>query len=378
MNHAITVTTNFVYKHIGKPILFKIKPDRVHSGLLSLANVVQKSNQLLKLIHFSWSYSNDSTLSQEINKVKFVNPIGLSAGFDKNIETVKLMKAVGFGFMIGGSVTYEECEGNVKPWFYRLPKSRSIVVNVGLANQGIKKVTQRILRYPTGLFDNFPLSISVAKTNSLKVVDTDEAIADYVGSLREIKRHNLSQMVEINISCPNTYGGEPFNTPDRLEGLLTAIDAVRLDVPVYVKMPQDLKWSDFRLLLEVIVRHNIAGVTLTNLAKDRNMLHLQDELSDDVKGNLSGKPTEERSNYLIKKTYIEYGDRLTIIGVGGVFSGDDAYKKIKLGASLVCLITGMIFEGPQLIGSINKDLDILLKKDGYANISEAVGVDART
>lgn len=365
-----------IYKYVAKPLLFRFKPDGVHDAMLSAAGLVQKSSGLLKLISASWAYRNSDKLSQEINGVRFNNPVGLSAGFDKNIQTAKLMKAVGFGFMTGGSVTYEVCEGNPKPWFYRLPKAQSLVVNVGLANQGIERISQRIKSYPDSTFIDLPLNISVAKTNSLKAADTEEAIADYLGSLRIIKSNNLSQMVEINISCPNTYGGEPFNTPEKLEKLLYEVDKLELVQPIYIKMPQDLDWAAFKVLLDIIVTHKIAGVTLTNLAKNRTRLSLNNELPDTVKGNLSGKPTEERSNYLIEKTYLVYGDRLTIIGVGGIFSAEDAYRKIKLGANLVALITGMIFVGPQLIGSINHDLVELLKEDGYKNISEAVGVDA--
>jgi len=142
-------------------------------------------------------------------------------------------------------------------------------------------------------------------------------------------------------------------------------------------MPSDLDWPQFNKLLQEIIKHRIAGVTISNLAKDRSKLKLKDELPATVKGNLSGKPTWEISNHLIKETFLNYGDKLTIIGVGGVFSPEDAYTKIKLGASLVELITGMIFGGPQLIGQINLGIVKLLKKDGYRHISEAIGVDAK-
>jgi len=123
---------------------------------------------------------------------------------------------------------------------------------------------------------------------------------------------------------------------------------------------------------------NVVGVTISNLAKDRSILDLKDPLPDAIAGNLSGKPTVISSNKLIRQTYLTYGDRLTIIGVGGIFSADDAYTKIRLGASLVELITGMIFCGPQLIAEINDGLVRLLERDGYADIGQAVGVDADT
>jgi dihydroorotate dehydrogenase (fumarate) len=151
-----------------------------------------------------------------------------------------------------------------------------------------------------------------------------------------------------------------------------AIDALDIHKPIWVKMPLNLAWLDFKKLLEVIAKHNVQAVTIGNLSKDRSGIP-STELPAEVAGNLSGLPTQALSDDLIRRTYEEYGKRLTIIGVGGIFSAEDAYRKICNGASLVALITGMIFEGPQLIGQINHDLVKLLKEDGFKNISEAVG-----
>jgi dihydroorotate dehydrogenase (fumarate) len=226
------------------------------------------------------------------------------------------------------------------------------------------------------MFTNFPLNISVAKTNSPKACTDTDAIADYTGSLKIIGEAGVGDMITLNISCPNTYGGEPFTTPSRLNRLLTEVDALNLVQPMFVKMPNNLPWEEFDQLLTVIARHQVKGVTISNLAKDRKKLSLKDPLPENIKGNLSGRPTWDLSNELIRKTYKKYHRRFVIIGVGGIFSAQDAYTKIKLGANVVELITGLIFEGPQLIGQINRDLVKLLKKDGYHNISQAVGVDA--
>ncbi|MFZ1522957.1 MAG: hypothetical protein WAS94_02970, partial [Candidatus Saccharimonadales bacterium] len=210
-----------------------------------------------------------------------------------------------------------------------------------------------------------------------EAVEDSDAIDDYISSITKIKKAIVGDLLTINISCPNTYGGEPFTTVAKLKALLNKIDELKLSQPVFIKMPSDLDWPQFNKLLQEIIKHRIAGVTISNLAKDRSKLKFKDELPASVKGNLSGKPTWEISNHLIKETFLNYGDKLTIIGVGGVFSPEDAYTKIKLGASLVELITGMIFEGPQLIGQINLGIVKLLKKDGYRHISEAIGVDAK-
>jgi dihydroorotate dehydrogenase (fumarate) len=138
-------------------------------------------------------------------------------------------------------------------------------------------------------------------------------------------------------------------------------------------MPSSIKWSDFNNLLQVIAKHHVAGLTIGNLVKDQTKTAPGEHIPASVKGGLSGKPTWETTNELIHRTRQTYGDRFIIIGVGGIFSAKDAYEKIKLGANLVELITGMVFEGPQLIGQISHGLGILLKKDGFTHISQAVG-----
>lgn len=330
------------------------------------------------MVRKNLAYENPKRLGHVVHGIWFENPIGLSAGFDKNFELPLMMRAIGFGFMEGGSVTYLPCAGNPRPWFHRLPRSKSLVVHAGLANQGVEAIIHRLLSYPWGALADFPLNISVALTNNKRLIKTEEqAIADYIGSLWYIRQARAGQMVTINISCPNTYQGEPFTVPRMLERLLSKVDNLHLSQPIFIKMPNHLPWHVFKDLLDVIVRHNIAGVTISNLAKREAGVELQEALPDSIHGGLSGKPTWTRSNDLIRRTYKSYGDKLTIIGVGGVFSAEDAYTKIRLGASLVELITGMIFEGPALIGQINKGLDELLERDGFDNVSQAVGVDVR-
>ncbi len=371
MRKAISKTSGHVYKHAVKPQLFRQAPDDVHEKMIATGSRLMKlplARHLPRII----AYQNNRYLSQSVNGLPFSNPVGLSAGLDKNAEIVPLVKSIGFGFATIGSITAEVCPGNPRPWFHRLPKQKSLVVHVGLANHGVLMTSRRLAGYKKTFFDNFPIVASVAKTNSPKTCSDDEAIQDYVTSLQHLADENRVKVFELNISCPNTYGGEPFTTPMRLGRLLDAVDRVDLHQPIWVKMPINLPWAEFDALLQVILKHRIAGVTIGNLNKDRSQIPTAD-LPVNVKGNLSGKPTEKLSNDLIAKTYAAYGERLTIIGVGGIFSAEDAYRKICLGANLVELITGMIFEGPQLIGQINRDIVSLLKADGFGNISEAVG-----
>ncbi len=374
MKRAARKLTNVGYSKAVQPVLFSRSPDRVHESMIRMAKGVQRI-PLMRDVLKVWAYRNDGYLAQEFLGIRFRNPVGLSAGLDKNADTVGVMQAIGFGFMTAGSVTAEPCEGNPRPWFHRLKQSRSLVVNVGLANRGVDAIAKRIAKYPSYLFRNFPLAVSAAKTNSEDAKSEQNAIEDYCITLKRMDNEPNVVMLEINISCPNTHGGEPFTTPNRLQRLLAATDKLALKKPVFVKMPISLEWKEFKALLEVIDKHTIQGLSIGNLLKDRSKARLSDELPDDVKGNLSGAPCRDISTSLVRKTYKLYGKRFVIIGVGGIFSANDAYEKIKAGASLVALVSGVIFEGPQLIGEINQGLVDLLKKDGLTHISQAIGAD---
>lgn len=374
MGRRVRKLSRGVYKNVAKPLLFAQHPDKAHAQMITAARALHlvRGENLLRV----WNYQNPR-LEQEILGMKFKNPLGMSAGLDKNFDLPPVAKRIGLGFEIGGSTTAKVCAGNPRPWFHRLPEEKSIVVNVGLANNGIARNIERIQGYPASLWRDFPLSVSVAKTNNPENASDSEAIEDYCDSLRQLDRAKCAPLYEVNISCPNTYGGEPFTTPERLEKLLAAIDDLQLSRPIFVKMPTDKTWQKFADLLEVAARHKVAGLTIGNLMKDRANLQHPERLSDSVKGNLSGLPDQKITTDLVFKTYQAYGDRFVIIGVGGVFTAEDAYDKIRAGASLVALVTALMFEGPQVVGEINEGLAKLLERDGFASVTEAVGAAHR-
>lgn len=376
MTRLIAWITQTSYAHIVKPIAFRQKPDDVHANLIHLAAVIQKI-PLVRSLPKLWRYRNDAYLKQNFFGYDFSNPVGLSAGFDTELETPRVMKSVGFGWMTGGSVTWAAYEGNERPWFYRLPKSKSIVVNKGLRSEGSTRVAQRLAGYAPQLFADFPLNVSVAKTNSRESVGDEAGADDYCQSLTVFDRLEQVKMLEINISCPNTFGGEPFTTPARFELLLSRVDALHLTKPVIVKMPISIADDVFDELVDIALRHQVAGLAIGNLLKDRSKANLKDTLPADVKGNLSGQPTREITTRLIARAYAKTRGRLVIIGIGGIMSAEDAYEKIRAGASLVALVTGLIYEGPQLVGDINRGLVRLLKRDGLSNISEAIGLTTK-
>ena len=370
MIHAVSKFSGNTYRKIAKPILFKFSPDTVHNSVNKFGKVTGTIPPVRRAIRAVYSYENNDVLGQTISGIYYKNPVGLSAGFDKNFELLQILPQLGFGFIEGGSLTLHASTGNPGPHYRRLPESKSILVNAGLNNIGVHKIISSIKKH--GQL-GYPLNISVAKTNSESSNTEETGIADYLGSLRAIKKANVGDILTLNISCPNTYGGEPFTTPQKLKKLLDATDTLQLSQSLFIKMPIDTSWPEFDALLQEIIKHRVAGITTGNLAKDRNNPALKRSIPAKWKGNMSGKPTYELSNTLVHNTYAKYGEKLVIIGVGGIFNAQDAYEKIKHGASLVELITGLIYEGPQLVGQINKGLAELILADGYTTISEAIG-----
>lgn len=371
MKRVVRYMSRFGYRRLAKPLLFRHTPDRVHRGLIRTAHMVQNTPGVRSLPKL-WSYHNDM-LKTEVAGLVFRNPVGLSAGFDKAIEMPELMKHVGFGWMTGGSVTRGVYKGNDGDWFYRLPNSKALVVHAGLPSEGTPVVAQRVAGYRRQLFDDFPLCVSIAKTNAKSSVGDTAGVRDYTESLRAFDQLEQVKLLEINISCPNTFGGEPFTTPGRLEKLLCAVDALKLRKPVFIKMPINLSDKGFDALVRVCLKHNVVGLTIGNLMKDRTVAERQDHFPKTIKGNLGGRLNRDVTTRLIARAYRLSKGKLVIVGVGGVMSAADAYEKIRAGASLVALITGLIYEGPQLVGEINAGLVKLLKRDGYKTIAQAVG-----
>jgi dihydroorotate dehydrogenase subfamily 2 len=314
-------------------------------------------------------------LSQTVHGITFESPIGLAAGFDYEARLTQILPALGFGFETVGTITYSAYEGNAPPMLGRLPKSRSLMVNKGFKNLG----AQATLRRLSQLTFSIPVGISIGRTNSLSLKTQTESVEDIINTFTVFETSPLKHSYyELNISCPNLYGDISFYPPKNLEQLLKHVDELKIKRPLFIKMPIEKTNKEIMSMLDVIVKYHIAGVIFGNLQKNRQDPSLNpDEVAKFDKGAFSGKPTFNRSNELISLAYQYFGEKLTIIGCGGVFSTEDAYKKIKLGASLVQLITGMIYRGPTLISQINDELSYLLESDGFKTLSSARGIEAK-
>ena len=366
---ARNAANRILYKHLLKRIFFRMDPEKIHERMTRLGKLLGSNFFTRNALALGFSYKNKK-LEQTIAGIHFPNPAGLAAGFDKNAELLGILPAVGFGFIEVGSITGEPCEGNPKPRLWRLPKSRSLAVYYGLKNKGCEAIAKKLKKTKCAV----PFGVSIAKTNCKETVSLGKGIADYVKAYRTLK--NFGNYVTLNISCPNAFGGQPFTDAKKLDALLNEIDKIKNEKPIFLKLSADLSPDEIDAIIAVSRAHKIPGFICTNLTKNRNNKKL---IEKDVpeKGGLSGKAVEELSNKLIahiyQKTNRQTPGEFVIIGCGGIFSAEDAYKKIKLGASLVQLITGMIYGGPQLISDINRGMVKLLEKDGYTTVGEAVG-----
>ncbi len=354
-----TAVIGAVYKTLIKPLAFRFDPEDTHDQFTRVGVILSRYAPTRFSTRLMFGYRHPM-LRQTIKGITFENPVGLSAGFDKDGLLVDIIPDVGFGFEEVGSVTGERCEGNPRPRLWRVPEQQSIRVWYGLKNDGCEAIAARL----AGRHHRIPLGVSVAKTNCAATVPIKAGIADYVKAFRTMEP--VADYITINISCPNAFGGQPFTTPQRLELLLRATDKIPTGKPVFIKLSPDISMTGIDALVAVAKKHNVQGFVCTNLTKKG-----QD------KGGLSGKAVEEASRQLLARVYRQTRGSHVLISVGGIFTAEDAYDRIKHGASLVQLITGMIYEGPQAVCAINQGLVRLLKRDGHKNIKDAVGVAFR-
>lgn len=349
-----------LYENFIKRICFKFDAENVHNFFVRTGNLLSRNKVMKRVVSVSFDYSNEA-LEQDILGIHFRNPVGLSAGFDKNAELVDVLGRVGFGFVEVGSITAKACEGNMGKRLDRVPEERGLWVNLGLNNNGAVEIANRL----KGREFNIPFGVSIAKTNCRETVNVKKGIKDYIDSL--IRFENIGEYIDLNISCPNAYGGQPFSEPRLYEMLLKEVAKLKIRKPIFVKLSPDLDREVIDRILDISYKYKISGFVCSNLTKKHGF----------GKGGLSGKFVEELANELLEYISRKTKGDFVLIGVGGIFSAEDAYKKIKLGASLVELITGMIYRGPSVISDINYGLVKLLGRDGFKNIGEAVGVDVR-
>ena len=355
-----------VYRSLLRPILFRLPPETVHHLALTSLRLTKPLHSLVLP-----PVTNDDSTSINCFGVTFPNPLGLAAGFDKDGVALNELASLGFGHIEAGTVTYHSQPGNPRPRLFRLPKDQALINRAGFNNGGAAAFANRVER-------NHPkcvLGVSIGKS---KITPLENAVDDYLASFELI--HTIADYVAVNVSSPNTPQLRQLQQADQLSSLLTALQTRNKQLrpkdmrPLLVKLSPDLTTSELEMIVDVVVRLGIDGIIATNTTISRDELHsTKEEVSACGEGGLSGKPLRNRSTEMIGQICKLTKRKIPIIGVGGVFTAEDAWAKIAAGASLIQLYTGFIYRGPRVAKEIVEGLQAILKERGFKNITEAVG-----
>ena len=349
----------FSYQTI-KSVLFKLDPETAHLiGGLGL-KAAAYAPTVLKLFKNHY-FIQDPILKQKLFGRTFHNPVGLAAGFDKNGEYITAMPTLGFGFTEIGTITPKPQSGNAKPRLFRLKEDRSIQNAMGFNNLGAEYMLKRLNKL---YFFDYPIGVNIGKN---KLTSEDDALNDYESLLNTFKDHG--DYVVINISSPNTPGLRDLQNEKFITDLFTMAKTIT-DQPIFLKIAPDMTAEDAITLCTTAVNAGAAGIIATNTTIDYSVTeHAKDF------GGISGALVREKSYELFKAIGKELHDKTMLISVGGIETAEDAYRRIKAGATLIQVYSMLIYNGPVMIKEINEGLIKLLKADGYSHISEAVGAD---
>jgi dihydroorotate dehydrogenase len=360
-----------IYRSLVRPILFRLPPETAHEVAL---------HSLPLFCKFVERPFASPMLSTDLFNLRFQNPVGLAAGFDKNGIALESLAALGFGFIEAGTVTYHPQPGNPKPRMFRLAADQALINRAGFNNAGAAAFVRRVEhRRP----DDCVLGISIGKS---KITPLEEATADYLASFELV--YKLADYVAINVSSPNTPQLRELQQSDQLTWLLVALQRRNHELqerygrltplPLLVKISPDLERRDLEMIVDVIERLKIDGIIATNTTVSRDNLKTSKRRVEACgAGGLSGKPLTNTATQMIAELYQLTGGRIPLIGVGGIFTAEDAWEKICAGASLVQLYTGFIYKGPRVVRQINEGLVEILRREGFAKIDEAVGSRAK-
>jgi dihydroorotate dehydrogenase len=354
-----------IYRSLVRPLLFRLPAETAHELALHSLSLVPAS---LLARRFS-----NPALKVERFGLSFPNPVGLAAGFDKNGIALKPLAALGFGFIEAGTVTYHAQPGNPRPRLFRLREDQALINRAGFNNEGAAAFAARVSRAQPDCI----LGVSIGKS---KITPLEKATEDYLASFELVYR--VADYIAINVSSPNTPQLRELQQAEQLSSLLSALRArgqelqerFNKKVPLLVKLSPDLTRRDLETIVEVIQRHGIDGIIATNTTISRDNLRTDaNRVTACGEGGLSGRPLRSRATKMIAELYEITGGRVLLVGVGGIFTAEDAWEKISAGASLVQLYTGFIYQGPGVARQINEGLANILAREGFANLDAAVG-----
>ena len=351
----------FSYQTIKK-VLFTLDPETAHTlASLGLRSVAYAPS-LLRLLKNHYFVQN-STLSQNLFGTTFSNPVGLAAGFDKNGEYITSTPTLGFGYTEIGTITPKPQAGNPKPRLFRLKEDRSIQNAMGFNNKGAEYMLKRLNKL---YFLDYPIGINIGKN---KLTPEDEAIKDYEILLNMFK--DYGDYIIINISSPNTPGLRDLQNEAFITELFTVAKTIT-NQPILLKIAPDMEADDAITLCKTAIKAGASGIIATNTTIDYSLTKYAKDF-----GGISGALVREKSFKLFQAIGRELYGKTTLISVGGIEDAEDAYRRIKAGASLIQVYSMLIYNGPKMIKEINEGLTKLIEADGYSNITEAIGADYR-
>lgn len=365
-----------LYETAVRPLLFRLDAERAHELTLRSAALAGRAAPIRRLARRVFA-GDDGGLGVELGGLSFRNPLGLAAGFDKNGRALPLLAELGFGHVEMGSVSARPSDGNPRPRLFRLPEDDAIVVSYGVPNEGAEAVAARLegSRLPV------PLGVNLVKTNDprLPAVEPD-VYEDYARSFALLQRQ--ADYVALNMSCPNSLGDRDFfDELPRIERLLARLEQLTPRVPVILKLKPT---TDTGVLRETVAIADgfgfVAGFAINLPAGKPEVLQLsaRPERLERMPGAVGGRPVEAFVNEVLRLLYGITGDggRYGLIAAGGIFTAQDAYRKIRLGASLVQLYTALVYRGPGIVKEILGGLAALLERDGARRLADVVGMDA--
>ena len=343
----------------AKPLLFGLDPETTHRSVKGLLKTVRGTR--LEGVLADYYTVVDSRLRVDAFGETFFNPIGVAAGFDKNAEAPSALAALGFGHVEVGGVTAEPQAGNPRPRLFRLPEDRALVNRMGFNNDGADIVGERLAEANARV----PIGVNIGKS---KAAPNDEAEDDYLYTFERVREGG--DYFVVNVSSPNTPGLRELQERDRLESILGTLQDAGA-APLLVKLSPDLTDEAAAEAVEVVDDLGLDGIIATNTSTDRPD-RLRGNAADET-GGLSGDPIEDRATSTVR--FVAERTDVPVVGVGGVSDARGAYEKIRNGACLVQLYTGLVYEGPGVAGRINEGLLNLLERDGFDSVAEAVGAD---
>jgi dihydroorotate dehydrogenase len=369
-----------MYKTVIRPLLFsglKADPEWLHNRSLTLLEWLEKNqdqfpaNWILNQVSSQWSY-HETRLSQTLWGINFPNPLGLAAGFDKNGVAASIWDRFGFGYAELGTVTEHPQLGNPPPRLFRLLADEAALNRMGFNNEGSQKLAE-CLKKQAVRRGKAPLGVNLGKS---KITPLDKAAEDYLSSFLRLR--DWGDYFVVNVSSPNTPGLRSLQESEQLSLILAAIQENNLQQkPVLVKIAPDLTWEAIAQVLTIATKYQLAGIIATNTTIKREGLKtktINGNLITEEAGGISGKPLRDRTVEIIRYIYQQTEGNLPIMGVGGIFTVEDAWEKITAGASLLQVYTGWIYEGPTMAKQVLTGLTKKLDEHGFSHLSEAVGI----